>query len=152
MAFTRPAKSQDISAEDFGQPVYDGVIRAGASRSGVQASFPNNAYTGVTWVSNDADTGGFIQNAQNVIVPADKAGVYSVSYLVTTATGNGASYMSIYASGNRYDFNGTGSGAFAGTIIQPLPVGAAVYLMMWNGSGAALTPTSSRLYVYRVSL
>lgn len=157
MAIPVPVTRTKVATVPWGIPITNEVnrltaagARAGASRSTCQSSFPTNAYTGVVWSVTDADTGGFISNTQNIVIPTGMDGIYSITYSLACSQQNLSSYMSVYAT-YRYDFNGTGNGYFTGSITVPLAAGVAVYLQMWNGSGGSLTPTSSKLYVYRLS-
>lgn len=152
MAFLRPVTKTVISTTEFGQPVYDALIRTGASRSGIQSSMAAGVITPLTWSTTIADTGGFISSTQNVIIPADKAGVYAASITLTFSAATAGCYMSIMMAANRYDLAVAGGGRTAAVITQPLAVGETVSFSFYNGTAAALPVTASRCDVYRVSL
>lgn len=80
MAFTRPVVGADISAADFGQPVYDGIIRAGFSRYTTTAPSSGTTPTAIALPSVWESAGNaFTANGANTIFTCAIAGVYAIS-------------------------------------------------------------------------
>lgn len=152
MPITPPVVDTEISASAFGIPVANALNRAGISRSGIQATFAAGSYTQLTWNTTSVDTHSFATSDSMITIPAGMEGVYSIAIAMhfTGATTN--CYTSIYSPASvRYDFPTTGA-RMAASLTVPLSVGETVALSLYNGSGAILTSSFSRLFVYRVGI
>lgn len=152
MVLVRPVTRTKISTTDFGHPVYDGLIRTGGSRTGIQASMPSGVQTTLTWSTVVADTGGFVYNTSSFRVPAGKDGLYVATITVIFSAVTAGAYIITYLEGDRYDMTGPGGGRFASTIVRPMAAGGECYFALYNGTGAALPTASSRCDFYRVGL
>lgn len=152
MAFTRPVTRTKISTADFGWPVYDGMIRTGASRTGIQASMPNGVTTALTWSTTLTDTGGFVFSSGVMRVPAGKDGLYAATITLIFSAATTGAYIVTYLGADRYDATGPGGGRFASTIVRPMAAGEDCSFSVYNGTGAALPTSSSRCDFYRVGL
>lgn len=153
MVLLRPVTRTVISSTEFGQPVYDGIIRTGATRTGMQASLPVNIFSTLTWSTTVVDTGGFVTNPSTITIPTGKEGLYVAALVAEFTTSSGGSSMvSVSFAGQRYDTPVPSGGRIALTMLRPLAAGETVLFSVWNSHTVALTPTISRCDVYRVGL
>lgn len=153
MVLVRPNKSDEITAEDFGQPVYDGIIRRGVSRSGIVGTLASNGFTVISWSSTIADLGGYVSGATNLVVPAGLDGLYVAVIQAEFTTSSGpTSSLATYMGPTRYDTLVPSGGRVAATVMRPMAAGEICYFAMWNSHSTVLTPTISRCDFYRVSL
>lgn len=151
MALTRPAIGDQVSAELFGQPVYDSIIRAGVTRGGIQATFAAGSFTQLTWNTTYVDTHGFVSGDGTLTIPPGMGGVYAAAVAMHFTGATTGCYTSfIMPASVRFDVATTGA-RMSGCIVAPLEPGETVTINLYNGSGAVLTSSFSRLFVYRVS-
>jgi len=156
MAITVPTIGSEIDVVTFGKPVVDEVNRltglsgrVGVTRTTPQASLPTGAYTQITWGNTTENVGGVTVTPTLVTVPV--SGMYAISVVILGGTSNASSYVSVTVSSDRYDFNGTGAGAFIASLVLPLAAGISTVISVWNGSGAAFAPyPASKLTFYKV--
>lgn len=157
MATINPPVSRTvISTTDWGIPITNEINRlsglsgrVGATRTGTQASFPINAYTQVQWQTTTETVGGVTVTPTLITVPV--SGMYAIAVSILGSTANNNSYLSITVSSDRYDFNGTGSGAFVASLVVPMAAGVSAGVTLWNGSSFAFAPyAGSRWTLYKV--
>lgn len=153
MPLKRPVAGDPVVVEDFGQPVYDAIVRCGATRTGVQTPIPDaGTYHLLTWTTTVEDTGGVVTSTSLMTVPANKGGLWIATYRIQSSQTNANTYVSITMAGSRYDFLSTNNGFWCGTTAQVMAPGETCQFNMWNGNGTSLPIVSSKCSFYRMSI
>lgn len=155
MAVTVPQPGQDVSATTFGIPVANAInevgYRFGATRTTIQTPLTANQYVTLSWSTTIADTGGVIVNATDMKVPTGRDGIWGCTVSIASSGSNPGSYVSIYLSGNRFDVNGTGSGAFGASLFALMAANDVCQIKVWTGT-TQLAIVSSRVDFYRLAV
>lgn len=142
MPLTRPVAGTDISAADFGQPVYDGIIRQGFTRTGTDLT-ATTAVTGVPLATLRESAGStWAANGANTLFTCPIAGVYSMyaSGFGGSAVPPAGTYMGIHIAGimrARHYLNASVQPyvSFIVTCLALLNVGDTVGFVCGAGSG-----------------
>lgn len=127
------------------------LARSGASKESATASFPNAAFTQISWGSTLADTHGFVTSGPVFTIPPGKDGLYIAAVTLGFSSTTSGCYLAVFMGSNRYDWAGPGNGSLVASQARLMTAGEQVSFNVWNGSGVALSTVSSRVDLYRVS-
>lgn len=155
MAFTRPIAGVGVSAEDFGQPVYDRLVGAvrnvGVWRRVANQPLPTNVQTAVSWDTELEDSSGFLTPPNTtIVVPAGMGGLYLVSTAIWCATDIAGVNIIFNQFPETYSARVSPQTGWGGvTAMVVLNAGATFQASAFQGSGATVQMTG-RLTVARL--
>lgn len=152
MAFTRPEAGVGVSAEEFGQPVYDALKRTGGRwRRVANQNLPAGAVTQMIFDTEDEDTGGFLTPPGSTItIPAGLGGLYVIVFsgYLGTVTGD----VQLVAGGlTSYGAPSVRTGSAVATLITPLTPGNIIQASVWQNTAAPIQSVGW-ISLYRVNL